>query len=98
MNVSSAPLRYLAQRVSTVLEPRFGMTLAQDRAANMITGVACDAIEGLESAELESSVKKSIELFRQDHCGGFDVSDDEIEELTKDALTIIFEELPLIKP
>lgn len=95
--MNTSPLVFLARRVSTVLEPRFGLELAQDRAANLITGVACEMVE-FDPAELESSVKSSLEFFRQPHCGGFDVSDEEIDELAKDTLTIILEELPLIKP
>ena len=92
--MSRSLLLHVARRVSTVLEPRFGEILAQDRAANMLTGVVSS---NLNPEEIREGVKVSIEKFREAHCGGFDVSDNEIAELTHDTLVVIFEEIPSLK-
>lgn len=88
-------LVWVAQRISKILEPRFGKERSQDRAANLVTGVACNYFEReFELESIENNIKQFLEAFRDPYHGGFEISDNELEELTQDTLVIIFEELP----
>lgn len=93
----NTPLVSVARRILNVLEPHFGKEMSEDRAANLITGIACDPSATFSTKELEENVRGSIGFFRQAHCGGFNLTDEELDSLTKDTLTIIFEELPSVK-
>lgn len=79
-------LTSLMTKLSSVLKDRVGIDHASDRAASMIMGVQ------YQPESIERNVRASIEKLREAHCGGFNISEEEVEDLTRNSLDIIRDE------